>query len=251
MKKIIMFVLLLAVFAGAKAQTADAPSQSTSTGSFIGLLGGLSMPMGNFKNVRYYDTTSGFAGKGSTFGIEGAYFFSKYVGFGGMMSYTSFNVSTLGLDSISRGYQLDFFSDQTSTTINSPYKIWTLMPGIYLRYPLSDKLSINGKVLAGLTIATTPNIEVDVWDGGVDDGIFRQLPCTTTALGVVGGLGVSYNICKNIAVNLQGNYFYSKPDFFLENSNRQVKAGRLINEYNQPLTFMNFSLGLAYTFGKK
>jgi opacity protein-like surface antigen len=250
MKKITMLVLLLAVFTSVKAQTADAPGQS-GNGSFIGLLGGISMPMGNFKKVNYYDTTSGYAGNGSTFGLEGAWFFSKYVGFGGMMSVSTFNVSTQGLDSLSRGYQLDFFSDRTSTSINSAYKIWTIMPGIYLRYPLSDKLSINGKVLAGLSIATTPSIVCDVWDGGVDDGDFRQLPCTVTSLGVVGGLGVSYNLCKNFAINLQGNYFYSKPDFFLENSNRQVKAGRLINEYNQPLTFMNFSLGVAYTFGKK
>ena len=67
----------------------------------------------------------------------------------------------------------------------------------------------------------------------------------------MGGIGLSYNVCRSIAVNLQGNYFYSKPDFFLDNSNRVVKAGRLVNEYYQPLSFLNVSLGVAYTFGKK
>ena len=167
------------------------------------------------------------------------------------MSYSTFSVPAAALDSLSQGYQKDFFSDRTTTFINSPYSIWTFMPGIYLRYPFSDKLSVTGKLLTGLTISTTPSIAVDVWDGGVDDGIFRQLPCTVTSLGVMGGLGISYNLCSYFAVNLQGNYFYGKPDFFLDNSNRQVKAARLINEYHQPLSFMNFSLAIAYVFAKK
>jgi hypothetical protein len=260
MKNITIFVLLLSLFTRTEAQTSATQTQQNN-GSFIGLVGGLSMPLGNWKKTAYItdangawlannadNTSSGFAGNGSSFGIEGAYFFSKYVGFGGMLSHSTFNISTKGLDSLSAGYQRSFDVDQVTTTINGSYSIWAFMPGIYLRYPFSNKFSITGKLLAGFTTTSTPNISVDVKDGGVDDGTFTQLSSVANSIGVMGGLGFGYNICNHFAVNLQGNYCYSKPDFFFANLNRVSNAGRLINEYNQPLTFMNVSLGVAYTF---
>ena len=250
MKNITMFILLLVVFTGVKAQTTDTKTQ-LGNGGFIGLVGGYSIPMGKWAKTDYADNTSGFTGNGSSFGIEGAYFVSKYVGFGFMLTNSNFNISNKGLNSLSAGYQTDFDVDQVTTTINGAYSIWSIMPGIYFRYPFSERFSITGKLLAGFTTATTPNIAVDVMDGGVDDGIFRQLSCITNSLGIMGGIGLSYNVTNSFALNLQGNYFYSQPDFFFANLNRTTNSGRLVYEYNQPFTFMNVSLGVAYTLGKK
>ena len=262
MKNIIIVSLLFAISLGIKAQTTD--TQASGNGSFIGLFGGFSMPLGNWKKVAYNtddiggwlpdnsdNNNAGFAGNGSTIGFEGAYYFSKYVGFGGVLSHSAFNISTKGLDTLSAGYRASFDVDQVTTTISGNYSIWAFMPGIYLKHPFSDKFSLTGKLLAGLTIASTPNIAVDVEDGGVDDGSFYQLSALATSLGVMGGIGLNYKVCSHCAVSLQGNYFYSKPDFFFANLNRVANVGRLVNEYNQPLSYFNVSLGLSYIIGKK
>jgi len=263
MKNITLFSLLLATALSIQAQTTETQS-SGNNGSFIGVFGGFSMPMGNWKKNVYNkddiggwiptdagNLSAGFAGNGSTFGYEGAWFISKYIGIGGVISYSSFSISTAGLDTLSAGYRASFDVDKTTTTISGNYTMWSVLPGIYLRYPFTDKFSAQVKLLGGFTSVTTPNISVDVFDGGVDDGSFIQLACVANSFAFMGGLNLSYNLSSCFALNLQGNYFYSQPDFFLANLNRNANVGRLITEYNQPLTFMNFSLGLAYTFGKK
>jgi hypothetical protein len=55
----------------------------------------------------------------------------------------------------------------------------------------------------------------------------------------------------NVSVNLQGNYASSKPDFLIDNVNRPSNIGRLLTEYNQPLTYTSFTLGVSYLFGPK
>ena len=249
MKNIIFVIICLFIVIGtnSKAQTADTETPSK---NFIGLLGGYSIPTGNWNKTAYYVNTSGYAGNGSTFGIEGAHFFSKYFGIGGMVSHSMCNVSKKGLDSLSRGYQQDFDVDQVTTSIDGAYTMWTFMPGIYLKYPFTDRFSVMGKFFAGFTSTTTPKISVDVEDGGVDDGIFIQQKSTANSFGYMAGLAFSYRIVKGLSLNLSGNYLSCHPDFMVANTNRANSAGRLITEYNEPISFMNISLGLAYQFGK-
>ncbi len=263
MKKITFLSLLLAAGLSINAQTTETQSVGNNS-SFVEVFGGFSMPMGNWSKSAYNkddvggwiptdaaNISAGFAGNGATFGYEGAWFFSKYIGFGGVISYSSFAIPIKFADSLSQGYKASFDVDRTTTTVSGAYTMLSVLPGVYFRYPFSDKFSANVKLLCGFTSATTPNISVDVEDGGVDDGSFVQLASVANSLAFMGGLNLSYNLCSNFAINLQGNYFYSKPDFFIANLNRPVQVGREIFEYNQPLSYMNFSLGLAYTFGKK
>jgi hypothetical protein len=250
MKNIIFVIICLFSVISINSRAQTATDTETPDKNFIGLLGGYSIPMGNWTKSAYYDNTSGFAGNGGTFAFEGAHFFSKYFGIGGMVTHSAFNISKKGLDSLSRGYQQDFDVDQVTTTIDGAYTMWTFMPGIYLKYPFTDRFSVMGKFFAGFTSTTTPKISVDVEDGGIDDGIFIQQKSTANSFGYMAGLAVSYRIVKGLSLNLSGNYLSCHPDFNVENTNRPISAGRLIPEYNQPITFVNVSLGLAYQFGK-
>ena len=87
---------------------ASATSIQAQNNSFISVFGGMTMPSGNWKKTAYNvdevggwlptdadNLSSGFAGSGSTFGVEGAYFFSKYFGVGGMVSYSTFGFAGL------------------------------------------------------------------------------------------------------------------------------------------------------------
>ena len=239
-------ILIASLSAGAQTPEATAPSKG-----FIGISEGFSIPSGNITKVAYNDNTAGFAGKGSSFGIEGACYFSKYIGIGGKISFTSFNISSTGLDSLSAGYRNSFDVDRVTTSITGAYSIWAFMPGIYLRYPVSGKLSVNANILAGFTSTTTPTIDVAVEDGGVEDGTFTQKACTANAFGYSAGIGVSYQVLSCMAISLHGSYLSCTPDFFVDNINRPSNIGRLVTEYNQPINVMNISLGVAYTFGKK
>src|SRR5580704_14317427 len=118
MKNLSIFIWLFAVSIGAKAQDAGTPAKSSDNSAqsngFIGLIGGYSVATGNWTHTSYItddvgkwfsnnpdNLSAGFAGNGYTIGVEGAWYFSKYVGVGGVISYSHYGFS--GLDSLSAG----------------------------------------------------------------------------------------------------------------------------------------------------
>lgn len=223
--------------------------------SFIGISGGISFSTGNWAKANYIVSTnsysndpSGFAANGFTGAVDGAYFFSKHFGVGALVSYGTYK--TKDIATLSGGYRESFDVDQVTTTASS-YKIWNFLPGLYFNYPLQKKLSLTARALVGLSHATTPQYLVDVEDGGIDDGTFEQKSASKSAFAFNVGVGLSYRVFSALAINLRADYFYSKPDFTIENTQRQNAAGRYITEYNQPLAGVNVTLGVAWILSKK
>ncbi|HSZ34592.1 MAG TPA: outer membrane beta-barrel protein [Puia sp.] len=223
--------------------------------SFIGVSGGISLPTGNWAKANYIVSTtgyvsdpSGFAASGIAGELNGAYFFSPYFGIGGLINYATYK--TKDINTLSAGYRESFDVDQVTTTAGS-YKIENFLAGIYFNYPVAKRLSLTARALAGIAHATTPLYTVDVEDGGIDDGTFEQKSASKTAFAFDIGAGLSYPIINTIAINLRADYFYAKPDFSIENTQRQNAAGRYVTEYDQPLAGVNVSLGVAWLIIKK
>lgn len=109
----------------------DASFSKEDTPSFLGLYLGFNVPLSQ------YDLTPDITLKtssGSTSGIEGAYFFNPYVGVGGRCTFS--NVSVL----------LNETEAQDKT-----FRFGTFHVGGYFSYPLSRRVAIGSKLLAGYT----------------------------------------------------------------------------------------------------
>jgi opacity protein-like surface antigen len=223
--------------------------------SFIGINGGISLPLGNWGKsatiVSINGTVNdpnGYANKGGIGMLDGAWFFSKHFGVGGLLSYGTYNLKNV--NALSQGYQESFDVDTTRTTPTN-YKVLNLLPGLYFNYPVLKKLSVTARALVGITYATTPQISVSIEDGGVFDPPIVQESDSKTAFAFDVGAGLSYAIKKCLAVNLKADYFYTEPDFTIDNTKRNNNAGREITTYNQPLSAINISLGVAFLFCRK
>jgi opacity protein-like surface antigen len=226
--------------------------------SFIGVSGGVSFPTGNWGKVSTATSltslegtvgdVSGYANTGGFFAIDGAWFFSKHFALGGMFKYGSYNLH--GMDSLSYGYEQSFDVDTTRLT-HTDYKIWSIMPGLYYQLQIAKKLSLNARGLIGISNASTPEITVTIEDGGVFDAPVVQYSSSKTSFAFDVGAGLRYVITKSLAIDLMGDYFYTNPDFTIDNSSRVNNAGREITEYHQPLASFNASLGIAYMFSRK
>ena len=83
-------------------------------------------------------------------------------------------------------------------------------------------------------------------DSDIDDGTFEQHTASKTAFALDGGIGLNYKISQKWSVNLNGDYFYSKPKFTINNSQRNNAAGRYISSYNEALSGINVTAGIAY-----
>jgi hypothetical protein len=124
--------------------------------SFIEIDGGVSLPLGSWSKVTNASTlqslngtktdNSGYAKTGGFFSVDGAWFFSKYFGIGGMFKYGSYSLK--GVDSLSQGYEESFDVDTTRTSVTN-YKMWSIMPGLYFNLPLAKKTLADGKSTGG------------------------------------------------------------------------------------------------------
>lgn len=226
--------------------------------NFIGIEGGVSLPLGKFGD---WSTASslmsingtvndlnGYAKAGGFGALNGAWFFSRYFGFGGMIKYGTYHLKHV--DSLSQGYEESFDVDTTRTT-TTDYKILTIMPGIYFDLPLARKFDLTACGLVGVAHASTPNITVSIEDGGVFDQSVVQGSASKWAFAFDLGAGFRYQVTHCLAIDARADYFYTKPDFDIPNSGRNNNAGREVNRYDQPLESVNFSLGLAYQFKRK
>ena len=225
---------------------------------FIGADGGVSLPLGNFGKSStassLMSTTGtigddhGYANTGGFFSVDGAWFFSRHFGIGGLFRYGSYNLK--GVDSLSQGYEESFDVDTTRTNVTD-YKMWSILPGLYFNQALTKRLDLTARLMAGIAHAMTPNITVGIEDGQVFDPSVIQGSASATAFAADLGLGLAYRIYHGLDVHVRADYFYTKPDFTIPNSNRNNNAGRLVTRYDQPLENVNFSAGLAYHFGHK
>jgi opacity protein-like surface antigen len=225
--------------------------------TFIGVEGGISLPLGNFGKASTataltsiqgtVNDPSGYAKPGGFGTVNGAWFFSKHFGIGGLFKYGTYNLKHV--DSLSQGYEESFDVDQTATTVTN-YKMWSLMPGLYFDLPLAKKLSLTARGLVGISHTSTPAITVAIEDGGVEDPPVVQSSASKTAFAFDLGAGLQYSIIRCLAINLRADYFYTKPDFTIANTGRNNNAGREVTTYDQALGSVNFSLGIAYQFSR-
>jgi opacity protein-like surface antigen len=200
--------------------------------------------MGNFTKADYENDKSGFANSsGMNMGIEGAYFFHKNIGIGGMFSNTSFY--TKGKQALADGYKDAFDVDSTTVTDKGKYSTYNFLIGPYFSFPMK-KFTFDVRVIGGLISAETPEFKVELEDQA--NATFYQNSSKANAFGFQAGAGVRYSIITNLCVKLNVDYFYSKPDFKITNENRQNNAGRLITEYKQPISGVLLNLGIAYQF---
>lgn len=226
--------------------------------SFIGISGGASFPIGNFGKVSAASSmkslvgtvndVSGYANTGGFGAVDGGWFFSKHVAVGGLFKYGTYNLH--GMDSLSQGYEESFDVDTTRLT-HTNYKMWSLMPGLYFNLTFAKKLSFTARALMGISHASTPEITVTIEDGGVFDTPIYQYSASQVSFAFDVGVGLKYLISNALFIDLLGDYFYTKPNFTIDNSARINIAGREVTNYNQPLASINASLGVGYEFGKK
>jgi hypothetical protein len=102
--------------------------------------------------------------------------------------------------------------------------------------------------MTGLVHAQLAGYEVLLEDN--TDGTFQQKAANTNAIGFQAGTAVRYDLCKHFGVMINLDYYYSKPDFTIENVNRNNNSGRLITNYNEPIAGVNANLSLVYKFNR-
>lgn len=215
----------------------------------IGITSGFTIPTGNFAKTDYNNAASGFAGPGYNIGITGSWQLGKHFGISALVSYQQY--SFRGIQNLADGFHESFDVDSASATTRGSNHSVSILAGPYYSMPLSAKLSIDFRVLIGIVNSTLAGWDVVLTDAGITHPPLTQNVSNAVALGGQAGIGVRYKISEHWAVMVNGDYCYSKPDFSVVNLDRLANAGRLINNYNQPIAGMNTNISLLYKLHNK
>ena len=226
--------------------TSSICAQEESTGKFfLGLSGGVSAPLGNFSSTDLgefgsWNNTSGFAKTGFNIGFDGAYYFHKNIGVGGVLNFSDHGGLTKDdATKLGDSYTDAFGVDESTAITNSRYRTLNFLVGPYFSLPF-NKFSLEARALGGLTQSiSTPEVSVQL----EDNPAFTQMSSTASAFGWQLGLGIKYSFSEKMALSLMCDYF-STPGVAISNENRNNTAGRLVT--NQQMSWINGSLGLAY-----
>jgi hypothetical protein len=118
---------------------------------WAGIRSGVSLPLGAYRQSP--DENGGFATTGFTVMAEAAWFFSKHLGAGLSASY---NLHTVDVAALGR-FRMNHDPFLSNIIIRSdPYLMVTAMPGLYFRYPISQRFTAKADVHAGLLYGRTP-----------------------------------------------------------------------------------------------
>ncbi len=223
MKRLFSITLILLSVVFGKAQN---------MASFIGLHGGLSIPVGEYKAKNLENGS--FTLPGFNIGIEGSWYFKKYLGIGGQFGFNLHPVDVLAL-----GYEKvnadPFLLDLTIRS--EPYQIITGAAGLFGKWDLLKILSLSGKLLGGVMWAKTPYqlYKSEYFLTGPD--YYEITSAKDRNFAVIVGAGLTVNVSSCIAFRAGGEFVYSRMIFGFNTASG--------NRYeNRTISFINTTLGL-------
>ncbi len=206
--------------------------------------GGVSMPVGALAKTDYSATDAGFSGSGANTGILGSYYFRKHLSFNALLSYQGFSFK--GAQGLVDGYKEDFGVDSCTVAVKGRNSVLSFLVGATYTIDVVKKLHVDVRGLLGVSSARLAGHDVFLEDS--ESGNFAQSPATAIAFSAQAGAAIRYDLTKRLGVAVNADYFFSKPSFEIENTNRINNAGRKIESYNQSWVAVGAGLGVYYRF---
>jgi len=223
-------------------------SGSETARSFLSVSGGIAFPGGNFASSDIDNEKAGFAKTGQYFALEGAWYFHKNIGIGGLFTTTSYALNT---EALANRYLESFDCDSASAKAG-PYRTVSFLIGPYFALPVS-RLTFELRILGGITNAVSPDIigtAVNMPNGPNEGSIstFAQTSATANTFGFQSGLAVKYAAAGHLLISLRGDYFYARPTLYFDNINRNNISGIILQSSSVAVSGINASFGIGYQF---
>jgi opacity protein-like surface antigen len=242
-KTLTLLSVVLITLISFKAKAQDVPEYVK---SYISFLGGVSTPTSNFGQSNYYNNSAGFAKRGTTLQLDGAYYFYKNLGFGVTFSFQDQGeIDSLQAQSLANGYNTDFVKDRTDVTAVNRYQSISLMGGPQYSFKYK-KFILDLRAQAGLLKSTsTPMISV-VFDNSFNTAqTLNQLRSTSSAFAYGGLVGIRYSFSDSWDVGLRANYLNCS-GIDIVNTNHTNNTGRLVTK--QPISVIQTTVGMTVHF---
>ncbi len=214
--------------------------------SYLGLIGGLSIPNGSFGQANYSNNTAGFAKKGGMLGLDAGIYLYKNFGIGIIFSYQDQGeLSALDAASLANGYNTSYGKDETNVTTVDRYQNINLMVGPQYTF-LYKSFALDLRASAGIIKSiATPSYGV-VFDYSNNKATYlNQISSRGDTFAYGASIGFRYSLSDSWDIGLKGNYISSN-GIKIENSGPFSTAGRW--QTNLPISVIQTTLGISVKF---
>jgi hypothetical protein len=176
--------------------------------SFVSLQAGASFPVGKFYSKSLPD--GGFAQTGFSTSLEGAWFFTSWLGVGASAGIHLHPVDIIAL----RSEKLSDDPFLVDLSIRSdPYRSFTLYAGAFFQFPVAKKLSITAKALGGAIYAETPYQLYKADYYLLDENWFEVTAAGDYKASFLTGAGLKYDLNGCLALALNTEFTYNSMEF--------------------------------------
>ena len=207
---------------------------------YIGICFGASNPIGNFASKNSNNDHAGYAMTGAIFDITFAYKLGRNAGIAGLIRGQANPLDENAFEEeVSKQYPGNNWSADSD-----PWRIGGLMGGLYLSFPVSEKISFDARALIGFLNATSPaaTIAGDFFPYNI---YIHQSSANASAFSVLLGGGFKFDVGKRICLLLNLDYLAAQPEFVnVEQTSNFAPATK--RTFTQEFTTINFGFGIAY-----
>jgi hypothetical protein len=206
--------------------------------SYLGIIGGVTLPQGAFGQTDYNNNSAGFAHRGSTFGLDAGIYLYKNLGVGITASFQDFGeLSFADATNLANGYNASFQTDETQVTGVNRYHSFNLMAGPQYSF-LIKKFTIDLRASAGiLKSLSTPDISVLF-----NSTSLEQKSSTGLAFAYGGSAGLRWSFSDNWDLGLRANYVDTQ-GINISNTGHTDNTGRIVT--HQPISELLTTLGIT------
>lgn len=176
--------------------------------SFISLRSGVSMPFGDYS--RKSIDNGCFTMKGVSLGAEGAWYFWKNLGVGIDVNYSIHPVDAVGL--ATEMVRVDPFLLDVYVR-SDPYTMLTILGGFYYSYSLTQRITLQPKVVGGVIFGKTPFQLFEPTFFLLGPAYFKTTSSRDRSFAFKPGISINYHINNCIALGMHADYTMSNMAF--------------------------------------
>jgi hypothetical protein len=233
---------------------------------YINLSIGPAFPVGEFANKDESDPKSGLANLGPLLDIS--YMGRRHNSHFGFTASVLLRMNSISSSALLEPFESLFPGYNWSVT-KKPWEAGAAMVGIYWHYPITTKIHFEGALLFGVAETMLPQTTViGIKDTGVNHTVTDLVEATTqkkyaTTFSQSIRMGIGYKLTEKLGLQAGMSFWYLKPTFkqvtqtivhaqgfavpgnlSLQNAS-SISVGQFIADYNQNMSSLNFTVGVA------
>ena len=170
----------------------------------------------------------------------------KGFGIGAFVGFSQFGFK--GSRSLADGYKEDSGTDSTTLYTKGHNRTFSILAGPYYSIPAGKKASIDLRALGGYVNTHLAGFQV-FYEDNLDNSM-SQKESSAGAFGFQLGAAIKYEVTKKIAIKLNADYFSTTPKINISYENFVVNSGRKLSEYNESISGINATVGIAFSLSK-